>query len=120
MGLAEKGSCVYSSNVKTKTRKHAAHSRKPAAAPARASRQTGPRDKDLEIIQKEITAVPATQHLEDWVHVPCPYCGETLDVHVTSEQDGQTLYEDCSVCCRPVSLLIQVEDEELQVEAQRS
>ncbi|MDE2040237.1 MAG: CPXCG motif-containing cysteine-rich protein [Elusimicrobia bacterium] len=58
--------------------------------------------------------------MEDWVSVDCPYCGEGIDVHVTSEQDGQSLYEDCGVCCRPVSLWISVEDDEFQVEACRS
>lgn len=98
---------MYSQVVKTKTRKQP-------------GRPAGPRDSDLETIQNEIVAQTESQHLEDWVSVDCPYCGEGIDVHVTSEQDGQSLYEDCGVCCRPVSLWISVEDDEFQVEACRS
>ena len=76
--------------------------------------------KVLETVLSEVTAQPATEHLEEDVSVDCPYCGEGFEVHVTSEQDGQTKYEDCQVCCRPISLHIQLEEGELQVEAYRS
>lgn len=68
----------------------------------------------------EVTAEPETQHIEEDVQVECPYCGETFEIHVTTESDGQMMYEDCEVCCRPVSVHIQIEDGELQVEASRS
>ena len=124
MGLAEIRIGLYSSNVKTKTRKQpvARNAKRPAEAGAgsRPGRQAGPKDKDLDTIHNEVTAAPEKQHMEEWVSVDCPYCGEGIDVHVTSEQDGQTMYEDCGVCCRPVSVHIQIEDEEFQVEAHRS
>lgn len=109
--------------MKTKTKKApTTRGRKPAAEAAKAGpgRQAGPKDKDLDTIHNEVTAAPQTQHLEELMSVGCPYCGEDIEVHVTSEQDGQTMYEDCSVCCRPVQLHVHVEDDELQVEAQRS
>lgn len=93
--------------------------KEPVAAGAR-GRPSGPRDHELESVLSEVTAAPQTQHVEEWVSVSCPYCGEDFEVHVTSEEDGQTLYEDCEVCCRPVSLHVQHEDGELQVEAYRS
>lgn len=105
--------------MKTKTKKPVER-KKPAAAAARSGRQSGPKDTDLETIHNEVVAKPEVEHLEDFVSVECPYCGEGIDVHVTSEQDGQTMYEDCGVCCRPVQLHIQVEEGELQVEAHRS
>ena len=122
MGLAQKRIGVYIQVVKTKIKKQpvARGAKRPMVAVARSGRQPGPKDKDLETIHDEVTAQPETQHLEDWVTVDCPYCGEGIDVHVTSEQDGQSMYEDCGVCCRPVSLYIVVEDDELQVEASRS
>ena len=121
MGLAEKKVGVYSSIVKTKTSKPSTtRTKKPAEAAAPAGRQSGPKDKDLETIHTEVTATPEKQHLEDWVQVQCPYCGEDIELHVTSEQDGQSMYEDCGVCCRPVQVHIHVEDDELQVEAHRS
>lgn len=124
--MRDNGSACIFPIVKTKTKKStpsvARAKKQPAAAaaPGRAGRPAGPADKDLETIHNEMTAQPETQHLEEWVSVDCPYCGEGMDVHVTSEQDGQSMYEDCGVCCRPVSLHVQVEDGELQVEAHRS
>ena len=76
--------------------------------------------KVLENVLTAVTAEPVTQHLEEWIQVPCPYCGEEFEVHVTSEEDGQTMYEDCEVCCRPISLHIHIEEGELTVEAYRS
>ncbi len=99
--------------VKSKPKKKVEVRKKPGRAP-------GPRDKELETIHNEVTAQPESKHVEQWVQVPCPYCGEDLEVHVTSDEDGQTMYEDCQVCCRPVSLHVQNEDGELQVEANRS
>ncbi len=52
----------------------------------------------------------------------CPYCGEPVDVYVDPgggpEQD---LIEDCSVCCRPMRLRVNYDEEtgEYQVNAQR-
>ena len=121
MGLAKKESGVYSGVVKTKTKKPVARGKKSVASKNGAGGATETADKDLETIQNEIAAVPqAQQHLEEWVSIDCPFCAETMEVHVTSEQDGQTMYEDCGVCCRPVSIHIQVEDDEFQVEAHRS
>jgi hypothetical protein len=76
--------------------------------------------KVLEAVLNEVTAQPETEHVEEDLSVACPYCGEEFEVHVTSEEDGQTLYEDCEVCCRPISLHVRMEDGELQVEGYRS
>ncbi|MBI3553738.1 MAG: CPXCG motif-containing cysteine-rich protein [Elusimicrobia bacterium] len=67
-----------------------------------------------------MTAQPETEHQEEDLSVACPYCGEEFEVHVTSEEDGQTMYEDCEVCCRPISLHVHTEEGELQIEAYRS
>lgn len=94
-----------------------------AAAPSArtAERAEGSRrDKVLETVLSEVTAEPEVLPIEEWVQVPCPYCGEELEVHVTNESDGQTMYEDCQVCCRPISLYVEIEDGEIQVEAARS
>lgn len=36
--------------------------------------------------------------------VACPHCGEVFPLLVDTSQKEQTLVEDCSVCCRPISL----------------
>ena len=86
----------------------------------RPGRKPGPRDEELQAVLSEVTAQPKTSHIEQWAQVPCPYCGEDFETRVTSEDEGQTLEEDCSVCCRPMTLYVHEEDGELQVEAQRS
>ena len=122
----------YPGTVKSKAKKAAAPKRaaKPAAksapksavaaAAARPGRPMRGSDKELDTIESEMTAAPGKKRLEEWVQVDCPYCGEGVEVHATSEEDGQTMYEDCTVCCRPIALHVTVEDDELQVEAQRS
>lgn len=80
----------------------------------------GAADKHLDTVLKEITAVPERVHLDQWTQIQCPYCGEVFEIHVTSEDEGQTMTEDCAVCCRPISLHIRFEDDELQVNAYRS
>ncbi|MBI4377173.1 MAG: CPXCG motif-containing cysteine-rich protein [Elusimicrobia bacterium] len=104
-----------------KPRKVPAHAgRQPHGAGSRNGTSARGEDKVLENVLSEVTAEPASKRLEEWLSVACPYCGEEFEVHVTSEQDGQTMIEDCEVCCRPVSLHVQTEDDELQVEAYRS
>lgn len=37
-------------------------------------------------------------------HVPCPYCGEVFPLLVDTSQGDHTMIEDCSICCRPITL----------------
>jgi hypothetical protein len=112
--------------VKSKTvKKPTTAKRKGSANSARTTERAEAREdqaqsKVLETVLTEVTKQPETEHLEEWVQVPCPYCAEEFEVHVTSEQDGQSMYEDCEVCSRSISLHIQVEEGELIVEAYRS
>ena len=76
--------------------------------------------KVLETVLNEVTAKPEIEHVEEDLSVACPYCGEEFEVHVTSEEDGHSMYEDCEVCCRPISLHVRMEEGELQIEAYRS
>jgi hypothetical protein len=38
--------------------------------------------------------------------IVCPHCGESFPLEVDTSQSEQTLIEDCSVCCRPITLTI--------------
>src|SRR5271170_2642898 len=97
--------------------------RKSAAARA-SGRREGPSGARLESILNEVTGQDARQveerKLEHWGAVQCPYCGESFEIHVEAAEDGQTMYEDCHVCCKPVSVYIHVEDNEVQISAYRS
>ena len=42
----------------------------------------------------------------------CPYCGEAIDLEI-DEGGGhaQDLIEDCAVCCRPMRVVVQVDED---------
>ncbi len=50
----------------------------------------------------------------------CPYCGETVEVAVDSVGVSSERYvEDCPVCCRPWTVLVSREGEEVEVQLLR-
>ena len=40
------------------------------------------------------------------IEVICPFCGEPFTLEADTEAGSYSTVEDCSVCCRPMSLLI--------------
>jgi Cysteine-rich CPXCG len=38
--------------------------------------------------------------------ITCPHCGEVFPLQIDTSQAEQTLIEDCTVCCRPINLMI--------------
>lgn len=36
----------------------------------------------------------------------CPWCGETNQLELEPGDAGQTLVQDCAVCCRPIELVL--------------
>jgi len=38
------------------------------------------------------------------IDVSCPYCGEVFPLQIDTSQGEHTMIEDCSVCCRPITL----------------
>ena len=38
--------------------------------------------------------------------IQCPYCGETIDLCVDCSVRRQVYIEDCSVCCRPITITV--------------
>ncbi len=50
--------------------------------------------------------------------ISCPYCGETIDLIIDCSIDFQEYIEDCQVCCRPITMSINVSEEgAIQVDA---
>ncbi len=43
--------------------------------------------------------------------VSCPYCGESIPILVDTSQPGQDYIEDCAVCCKPITFVLQVHGE---------
>jgi transcription elongation factor Elf1 len=51
--------------------------------------------------------------------ITCPHCWEEISVVVDLSVDGQSYVEDCSVCCRPITITYAAEDGQLlSVEAE--
>lgn len=106
-----------------KTKSKPATKTKTKKAPARTAERAEAREEEkqqqiMQTVHDEVTASPE-EHLEDDVSIECPFCGEFFDVHVTAEKDGQTIYETCDMCSRSVSVHVEVQDGEFNVEAQR-
>ena len=38
--------------------------------------------------------------------IQCPYCGERIEVVVDCSVEEQEYIEDCSVCCRPITISV--------------
>ena len=49
-------------------------------------------------------------HPEEFVAILCPWCGERLEAHVDLTAGAQSYIEDCQVCCRPMELGIELEE----------
>lgn len=45
------------------------------------------------------------------VKADCPYCGETIELVVDPSAGSQSYIEDCFVCCRPISVHCDVDNE---------
>ncbi len=41
----------------------------------------------------------------------CPYCGEPIEVLVDSSVESQHYIEDCQVCCRPMQVSVEVDED---------
>ncbi|WP_404358889.1 CPXCG motif-containing cysteine-rich protein [Methylotuvimicrobium sp. KM1] len=42
--------------------------------------------------------------------IQCPYCGETISLLLDIPSGSQSYYEDCSVCCSPIYVQIEVDE----------
>jgi hypothetical protein len=43
--------------------------------------------------------------------VTCPYCWETIELDLDLSAGSATYTEDCSVCCNPMSVRVEVDEE---------
>lgn len=50
----------------------------------------------------------------------CPHCGEAISVLADVSVARQEYVEDCEVCCRPMRLVIVVDDGDVRLEAEAS
>ncbi len=72
-------------------------------------------DKVMQTVLAEHAAEADVVRLDEWVPIECPHCGEGTEIHVIAEMDGQSLDQDCTVCCRPFTAHIEIDDGEANV-----
>ncbi|MEN8177904.1 MAG: CPXCG motif-containing cysteine-rich protein [Pseudomonadota bacterium] len=51
--------------------------------------------------------------------ISCPYCGETIEILIDCSVHRQEYIEDCSVCCRPITLRVACDAGDVSAEARR-
>jgi transposase-like protein len=47
--------------------------------------------------------------------ITCPYCGETNSLEIDCSSGSQDYIEDCQVCCRPINIFINIDDDDVQL-----
>jgi len=43
----------------------------------------------------------------------CPYCWEEISMLLDSGMNNEPYIEDCEVCCRPIEVVFNIQDDEL-------
>ncbi|HEY4582860.1 MAG TPA: CPXCG motif-containing cysteine-rich protein [Lysobacter sp.] len=41
----------------------------------------------------------------------CPCCGEPITLTLDASAGAQTCIEDCAVCCRPITVILDIDDD---------
>ena len=62
----------------------------------------------------ELGAGEGSDALEQFVEATCPYCSETILLHLDVAAGSQSYVEDCQVCCQPMLVSVEVRDGVLQ------
>ena len=47
----------------------------------------------------------------DTQDIQCPYCDELISLALDASAGPQRYIEDCHVCCRPITVMLDVDDE---------
>lgn len=85
------------------------------SASAAETRERNTADKVMETVLAESQKEATTERLDQWVNIECPHCGESTDLHVIADMDGQSIDQDCAVCCRTYVAHVDIEEGEANV-----
>mgnify|MGYP001570192843 CR=1 FL=1 len=77
-------------------------------------------EKVMQTVLEEQTVDATAVRLDQWIPIECPHCGESTEIHITQEEDGQSLDQDCTVCCRSYVAHVEIEDGEAHVGVEAS
>ncbi len=72
-------------------------------------------EKIMETVLKEQSVEASTERLDQWVTLECPHCAEATELHVIADMDGQSIDQDCTVCCRSFVAHIEIDEGEAHV-----
>lgn len=95
--------------VKAKKPKKAAHEPHPDALEHRTAERV------METVLKEQSVEASAERLDQWVTIECPHCGEGTELHVIADMDGQSIDQDCTVCCRSFVAHIEIDEGDAHV-----
>lgn len=56
----------------------------------------------------DVSVREARGALDDFLDVECPFCGETYGLTVDLSAGERAFIEDCTVCCRPIALRLEL------------
>ncbi|PIR16828.1 MAG: hypothetical protein COV48_09330 [Elusimicrobia bacterium CG11_big_fil_rev_8_21_14_0_20_64_6] len=69
----------------------------------------------METVLKEQSLEASAERLDQWITIECPHCSEGSELHVISDMDGQSIDQDCTVCCRAYVAHIEIDEGEAHV-----
>ena len=72
-------------------------------------------EKVMQTVLAESKIEEETVRLDQWVPIECPHCGEGTELHVIADMDGQSIDQDCTVCCRPYVAHVEIDEGEANV-----
>jgi len=53
------------------------------------------------------------------IHVTCPFCGERFEALVDASGGDAEYVEDCPVCCRPITLRLSTDGDDITLDPSR-
>ncbi len=72
-------------------------------------------EKIMETVLKEQSVEASVERLDQWVTLECPHCAEATELHVIADMDGQSIDQDCTVCCRSFVAHVEIDEGEAHV-----
>ena len=72
-------------------------------------------EKIMETVLKEQSVEASVERLDQWVTLECPHCSEATELHVIADMDGQSIDQDCTVCCHSFVAHVEIDEGEAHV-----
>src|SRR5688500_13958258 len=90
--------------------------RKPIQSHTLTRRLVQPDEQDIDqlyglepVYEPRDNALPGLR-LDEFVSIVCLWCNERLETHVDMTEGERSYIEDCQVCCRPMEMTVEIEE----------